>query len=73
MRERELARACLSQEPFLRRWSFLTPGLSECLATVKLARAGGLSVPVVLMGYYNPFRAFGEETRRRVGVSSSEM
>lgn len=34
-------------------------GLKECLATVKKAREQGLEKPVVLMGYYNPFRAYG--------------
>ncbi len=36
-------------------------GLKECLAIVKAARDKGLTVPVVLMGYYNPFFAFGLE------------
>lgn len=36
-------------------------GLAECLGTVRKARATGLEVPVVLMGYYNPFRAYGLE------------
>jgi tryptophan synthase len=34
--------------------------LPKSLEFVKEARANGLTVPVVLMGYYNPFRAFGE-------------
>ncbi|ELR21149.1 tryptophan synthase alpha chain, putative [Acanthamoeba castellanii str. Neff] len=34
--------------------------LPKSLEFVKEARAKGLTVPVVLMGYYNPFRAFGE-------------
>lgn len=34
---------------------------SQCLALIKDARAKGLSVPVVLMGYYNPLHAYGEE------------
>ena len=36
-------------------------GLRECLAFVKEAREQGLTAPVVLMGYYNPFRAYGLE------------
>ena len=34
-------------------------GLKECLNIVKTARAQGLTVPVVLMGYYNPFFSYG--------------
>ncbi|KAJ8605203.1 hypothetical protein CTAYLR_000426 [Chrysophaeum taylorii] len=34
-------------------------GLAECLETVRAARTRGLEAPVVLMGYYNPFRAYG--------------
>jgi tryptophan synthase len=34
--------------------------LPKSLEFVREARAKGLTVPVVLMGYYNPFRAFGE-------------
>lgn len=33
--------------------------LSDCIAFVKKARAAGLTVPVVLMGYYNPLLAYG--------------
>ncbi|KAH8060088.1 tryptophan synthase [Aureococcus anophagefferens] len=36
-------------------------GLEQCLAYVKQAREQGLTAPVVLMGYYNPFRAYGLE------------
>ena len=32
-------------------------GLERCLSFVRDARADGLTTPVVLMGYYNPFRA----------------
>jgi tryptophan synthase len=34
--------------------------LAGCLAAVRAARAAGLTVPVVLMGYYNPALAYGE-------------
>ena len=33
--------------------------LANCIDMVAAARAKGLTVPVVLMGYYNPFLAFG--------------
>jgi len=33
--------------------------LAKCIELVAQARAKGLTVPVVLMGYYNPFLAFG--------------
>ena len=33
--------------------------LKNCIEIVTVARAKGLTVPVVLMGYYNPFMAFG--------------
>jgi tryptophan synthase len=33
--------------------------LQNCIEIVTVARAKGLTVPVVLMGYYNPFMAFG--------------
>jgi len=36
-------------------------GLERCLSFVRDARADGLTTPVVLMGYYNPFRAYGLE------------
>ena len=35
--------------------------LTDCLAMTKAARAQGLKAPVILMGYYNPFLAFGLE------------
>jgi tryptophan synthase len=35
--------------------------LPKSLEFVRAAREQGLTVPVVLMGYYNPFRAFGEK------------
>jgi tryptophan synthase alpha subunit len=34
--------------------------LHDVLDMVRAARAGGLTVPVVLMGYYNPFLRYGE-------------
>lgn len=33
--------------------------LADCIEMVAKARAKGLKVPVVLMGYYNPFLSFG--------------
>ena len=36
-------------------------GLTQCLDYVKKARESGLETPVILMGYYNPFRAYGLE------------
>ena len=33
--------------------------LTDCLALTKAARAAGVTVPVVLMGYYNPFLMYG--------------
>ena len=38
-----------------------TSNIPQCLAMVTEARAKGLTVPVVLMGYYNPFFQFGIE------------
>ncbi len=35
--------------------------LKDCFRFVKEARAQGLTVPVVLMGYFNPFMNYGEE------------
>ena len=35
--------------------------MRHCFEFVEQARAKGLTVPVVLMGYYNPFQSFGEE------------
>ncbi len=32
-----------------------------CLDFVRQARARGLVVPIVFMGYYNPFLIYGEE------------
>lgn len=34
--------------------------LADCLASVRAARAAGLTAPVVLMGYYNPVLRYGE-------------
>merc|ERR1719343_749669 len=36
-----------------------TSEIPQCLEMVKKAREMGLTVPVVLMGYYNPFYQFG--------------
>lgn len=36
-----------------------TESLTDCLKLLKEARDMGLTVPVVLMGYYNPFYQFG--------------
>ncbi|KAG9014615.1 tryptophan synthetase [Tulasnella sp. JGI-2019a] len=36
-------------------------GFKECLTILKEARQKGLTTPVVLMGYYNPILAYGEE------------
>jgi len=38
-----------------------TADIDACLGMVKKAREMGLTVPVVLMGYYNPFLQYGEE------------
>jgi len=38
-----------------------TSELPTCLAMVKKARDMGLTVPVILMGYYNPFMQYGIE------------
>lgn len=38
-----------------------TSEISQCLGMVKKARKMGLTVPVVLMGYYNPFYQYGLE------------
>ncbi len=35
--------------------------LPDCLDYIKAARAQGLTIPVVLMGYFNPFLAYGSE------------
>eukprot|EP00924_Labyrinthula_sp_SR-Ha-C_P016763 snap_masked-scaffold_6-processed-gene-14.33-mRNA-1 protein AED:0.06 eAED:0.06 QI:0/-1/0/1/-1/1/1/0/269 len=35
--------------------------LQDCISFVKEARVHGLKVPVILMSYYNPVLAFGEE------------
>lgn len=36
-----------------------TSKISQCLEMVKKAREMGLTIPVVLMGYYNPFYQYG--------------
>lgn len=35
--------------------------VNSCLELVKQARAKGVHVPIVLMGYYNPIHHFGDE------------
>lgn len=35
--------------------------MGDCIAMVREARAAGLSVPVVFMGYLNPFLRYGDE------------
>jgi len=35
--------------------------IDQCLSVVKKARAEGITVPLVLMGYYNPFLMYGEQ------------
>ncbi len=35
--------------------------IPKCLSFVSEARAKGLKVPVLFMGYYNPILAYGEE------------
>jgi tryptophan synthase len=47
--------------------------LARSLEFVQEARQKGLTVPVVLMGYFNPFRAFGEkkvvQSAKEAGIS----
>jgi tryptophan synthase len=38
-----------------------TSEINQCLAMVQAARDAGLTVPVVLMGYFNPFYQYGLE------------
>ncbi|KAJ3032532.1 tryptophan synthetase [Rhizophlyctis rosea] len=35
--------------------------IPQCLAYVKEARQKGLTVPIIFMGYYNPFLNYGEK------------
>ncbi|ODV67613.1 tryptophan synthetase [Hyphopichia burtonii NRRL Y-1933] len=35
--------------------------VSKCLELVKKARSEGITVPIILMGYYNPILKYGEE------------
>ena len=44
--------------------------LTDCLARTKAARAKGLTAPVILMGYYNPFLAFGLDALMKASVES---
>jgi len=34
---------------------------AKCLETVQQLRSGGIDVPILLMGYYNPILAYGEQ------------
>jgi len=51
--------------------------ISQCLQMVKDARQLGLKAPVLLMGYYNPVLAYGEERlikdARKAGVNGFIM
>lgn len=55
----------LADGPTIQRSSFVAleggVTLPACLEFVKEARKQGLTVPVILMGYYNPFAQYGEE------------
>ena len=44
--------------------------LESCIEMVKTARSKGLTVPVVLMGYYNPFLSFGLDKLMDVSKAS---
>ena len=44
--------------------------LSDCLACSAKARTAGLTIPVVLMGYYNPFLAYGLEKLMKESVDA---
>ena len=44
--------------------------LSNCLQMVEQARSKGLTVPVVLMGYYNPFMAYGIDKLMKDSIKS---
>ena len=44
--------------------------LADCLALTKAARAAGLTVPVILMGYYNPFLMYGLDKLMDESVAS---
>mmetsp|Transcript_8806 Transcript_8806/g.15500 ORF Transcript_8806/g.15500 Transcript_8806/m.15500 type:complete len:266 (-) Transcript_8806:28-825(-) len=45
--------------------------LKDCFEFTKQARAKGLTVPVILMGYYNPFAQFGEENLAKACVDAT--
>jgi tryptophan synthase len=55
----------LADGPTIQKSSFVALAggvhMRDCLRFVKEARAQGLTVPVVLMGYYNPFAQYGEQ------------
>lgn len=38
-----------------------TASIQQCLSIVQTAREQGLTIPVVFMGYYNPFYQYGVE------------
>ncbi|KAJ1925467.1 hypothetical protein IWQ60_004548 [Tieghemiomyces parasiticus] len=44
--------------------------LERCLDYVRQARAAGLTIPVVLMGYYNPIYNYGEEAFVRTAAEA---
>ena len=44
--------------------------LGDCLGMVKSARAAGLTIPVVFMGYYNPFLQYGQAALLRDCIAS---
>ncbi|OZJ01923.1 Tryptophan synthase [Bifiguratus adelaidae] len=44
--------------------------IPTCLEFVREARKQGLTIPVVLMGYYNPILAYGEERLVKAGVEA---
>ena len=55
----------IADGPAIQESSFVALGngveLTDCFNMVVEARSKGLVIPVVLMGYYNPFLMYGEE------------
>mmetsp|Transcript_26217 Transcript_26217/g.30451 ORF Transcript_26217/g.30451 Transcript_26217/m.30451 type:complete len:697 (-) Transcript_26217:155-2245(-) len=47
-----------------------TDSIAQCLVIVSKAREMGLTIPVVLMGYYNPFLQYGLESLCKDSASS---
>jgi len=47
-----------------------TASIETCLSMVKRAREEGLSIPVVFMGYFNPFYQYGVERLCKESVSN---